>query len=272
MVLGRELPQTRRCNDYLVVAGRHVNMLTRLVRSHHNITGRFSLNSPSYISIVQRVTEIVPHSKLLTSGCSLHCNQRCHIFRNNWKLRVNRVCLVSVKEMSGEWENTPPPQPGRSNEPVDFRSNWGMLRGKQRLWVPSSVLCVKLHSLGSCSEWLSVRNTEKEQPPRVFREEYYGKVQFPGDTFVLCKRRLRRRWKSWVFLFGPGSISSAEETAGKKKGKGKKKISLMMLPIPQINATDKKDDSLEEVAGDCYEASPERHFAVWLKQSVCRYK
>lgn len=36
----------------------------------------------------------------------------------------------------------------------------------------------------------------------------------------------------------------------------------MMLPIPQINATDKKDDSLEEVAGDCYEASPERHFAV----------
>lgn len=143
---------------------------------------------------------------------------------------LTEFVLLAWKGCQG---NERTPSPGRSNEPVDFRSNWGTLRGKWRLWVPSSVLCVKLHSLGSCSEWLSVRNTEKEQPPCVRREEYYEKVQFPGDTFVLCKHQLWQRWKSWVFLFCPGSILSAEETAVKK-------ISLMMLPIPQISATEKR--------------------------------
>lgn len=44
--------------------------------------------------------------------------------------------------------------------------------------------------------------------------------------------------------------------------KAQEKSSPMMLPIPQINAKTKSLNSLEEVEGDCYEASPERYYAV----------
>jgi len=77
------------------------------------------------------------------------------------------------------------------------------------------------------------------------------------------KKIVMYRLKVFVYLCHASSdktsscskITSAEETTQEKR------ISLMMPPIPQITQQH-KDDSLEEAAGDCCEASLERHFAL----------